>query len=213
MVSELVNSLWLIVNRKIQTVNWRKMRPGFTIVELIAGTAIIGLVSFLVAAIYFAHFRLFSNQNTAIDVASENRLAVDEITNQIRESETVVSTCSACSGDMTGSTILVLRLWPLSAIGEPTDPGSSAYDYIVYKRDPLDNTKLIKKTFPDTTIPSSRSPGSKIIAAKISNLQFTYDNADPTLASEITTTITNSAASSSKTHTYTQSAKAVLRNK
>lgn len=217
--SKLVHSSGFIVHRKtinyrLSTINWRQRRPGFTIVELVTGIAIIGLVSFLVAAVYFAHFKLFSNQNTAIDIASENRLAVDEITNQIRESETIVNTCSACGGDTTGSTILVLRLWPLNASGEPTDPGSTnAYDYIIYKLDPTDNTKLLKKTFADATIPSSRSSGSKIIAAKLSNLQFTYDNVDPTLAAEVTITITNTAKSSSKTHTYTQSVKAVLRNK
>ena len=60
------------------------VRPGFTIVELLTSISIIGLVSLLVASIYFAHFRLFSNQNTAIDVASENKLALDEITKSSR---------------------------------------------------------------------------------------------------------------------------------
>lgn len=188
-------------------------RPGFTIVEILTGVSIIGLVSFLVASIYFAHFRLFSNQNTAIDVASENKLALDEITNQIRESEAIVDICPNCSTDVTGADKLILRLWPLNSSGEPQDPGTSAYDYIIYKLDPSDLTKLIKITLPDTTIPSSRSSGSKLIATKLSSLQFGYDNIDPTLASEVTVTITTTGTSTSKTHTYTQSGKAVLRNK
>ena len=189
------------------------VKPGFTIVELITGFAIIGFVSFLVAAVYFAQFKLFSNQNTAIDIASENKLAADEIVNQIRESETVVNTCSSCGGDVTGADKLILRLWPLNSSGEPTDPSSSNYDYIIYKLNPSDSTKLIKQTFADTVLPSTRLSGSKIIATKLASLQFAYDNIDPTFASEITITITNTADSSSKTHTYTQSVKAVLRNK
>lgn len=201
------------VNHQLSTISWSLLRPGLTIVELITGIAIIGFVSFLVAAVYFAQFKLFSNQNTAIDVASENKLATDEMVNQIRESETVVNTCAACGSDVTGPSKLILRLWPLNSNGDPTDPSSSNYDYIIYKPDPSDNTKLIKQTFADTVLPSTRSSGSKIIATKLSSLQFAYDNIDPTLAAEITITITNTQNSSSKTHTYTQSVKAVLRNK
>jgi len=182
---------------------------GFTIIELITGLAIIGLVSILVASVYIAHFRLFSNQNTAIDVASQNKLALDEIVNQIRQSQSVVTTCADCAGDTTSATVLVLQLWPQDASDEPLDNGN--YDYIVYKRDATDNTKLVRKIVADAS--SSRTSGTKIIATTISDLQFTYDNANPTQAGEVTTSVTTTATSQGKTQTTTQKAKAVLRNK
>ncbi|OGD94355.1 hypothetical protein A2697_00020 [Candidatus Curtissbacteria bacterium RIFCSPHIGHO2_01_FULL_41_44] len=182
---------------------------GFTIIELITGLAIIGLVSILVASVYIAHFRLFSNQNTAIDVASQNKLALDEIVNQIRQSQSVVTTCADCAGDTTSATVLVLQLWPQDASDEPLDNGN--YDYIVYKRDATDNTKLVRKIVADAS--SSRTSGPKIIATTISDLQFTYDNANPTQAGEVTTSVTTTATSQGKTQTTTQKAKAVLRNK
>ncbi len=178
-------------------------------VELLVGAGLVGLVSILVATIYFAQFRLFSNQNTLVDISSQNKLALDEITSKIRESQTIVANC--CSGETTSASVLVLRLWPQNASGEPIDPQASAYDYIIYRRDTQDNTLLIKKIEADPS--SSRDSGTDIIANSVSNLQFTYDNADPTLANQVTVSLTNSAVASGKTHTITQSASAVLRNK
>ena len=195
-----------IVNCQLSIVNCQN---GFTLLEILIGFAIFGLISLLVAAIYLAQFRLFSNQNTLVDVASQNKLALDEVTNQIRESQTVVASC--CGAETTSQSVLVLRLWPQDAGGEPQDPNGVAYDYIIYRQDSPDNTKLIKKIAADPS--SSRNSGTNIIANSVSNLQFTYDNADPTLASQVTISLTNSQVSGAKTHTITQEASAVLRNK
>jgi len=195
------------------TTNWRRGHPGLTIVELIAGLGIIGFIILMIASVYLAHTRLFSNQNTSIEVATQNRIAVDEITNQIRESQTVASTCSSCAGDTTTATSIILQLWPLNANGEPFEPAASAYDYIVYKRNSADNTKLIKKTIVDPG--SLRKSDQKIIAVDISNLQFTYepDNNNPPTATTVSVSVTTALTSGGKTHTTTQSVKAVLRNK
>ena len=186
-------------------------KPGFSIIELVTGFAIIGLVSILVATLYFANFRLFTNQNTQIEVSSQNKTALGEMINQIRESESVVSTCSACAGDTTSPTVLVLRLWPLDASGEPFDPGTTAYDYVVYGSDTTDNTKLTKKTLPDAG--STRAGQTKTISSNVSNLQFSYDNTDPSLVMEVTIDLENSQTVNGKTQTSTQSSKAILRNK
>jgi len=171
-------------NYPLPTTN-NQLAPGVTLVELIAGLGIIGVIIVMLASLYFAHTRLFSNQNTSIEVASQNRLAVDEITNQIRESEAVVSSCTACSPDSTSQTTLILQLWPLDTNGDPTEPTTGS-DYIIYKKGDNDNTKLIKKIVADTS--SSRQSSEKIIATNISSLTFTYepDNNDPPTATAVT---------------------------
>ncbi|MBI2012615.1 prepilin-type N-terminal cleavage/methylation domain-containing protein [Candidatus Curtissbacteria bacterium] len=186
-------------------------KQGFTLIELLAGLAVGGFVIVIIASIYMAHFRLFSDQNTAIDTATQNKLALDEITNQIRQAQAVVSTCASCNPDTTGVNILILQIWPLDESGDPKDPGASNYDYIEYRKDPADPAKLIRKTFPHPS--SSRQSGTRVVATAIESLSFTYDNADPAQALEVTTAVTTTGTAGGKTQITSQSAKAILRNK
>ena len=182
---------------------------GVSLVEILVGLSVFGFVTILIASLYFTHFKLFSNQNTLVDLSSQNKLVLDDITNQVRESQGVATSC--CGGDTTSATVLVLQLWPLDAAGEPFQPAGNAYDFVVYQRDSSDNTKLLKKTAPDAT--STRVAKTSILSSTVANLAFTYDNVDPTLASEITIDVTNTQTTYGKTHTISQSASAVLRNK
>ena len=183
---------------------------GLTLVELAVMVGLLGLVAVLTAPIYMTHFRLFSQQNAAIEVANQNRLALDDMVNQIREAQTIVSTCSNCSGDTTGASTLVLEVWPTNANGEPFQPSDSGYDYIVYKVDSAKN-QLVKRTLPDSA--SFRPASTKTIAQDVVSLQFAYNNVDITQASQVTITVTNQAKALNKTQTIQQEAKAILRNK
>ncbi len=183
---------------------------GLTLVELAVMVGLLGLVAVLTAPIYMTHFRLFSQQNAAIEVANQNRLALDDMVNQIREAQTIVSTCSNCSGDTTGASTLVLEVWPTNANGEPFQPSDSGYDYIVYKVDSAKN-QLVKRTLPDSA--SFRPASTKTIAQDVVSLQFAYNNVDITQASQVTITVTNKAKALNKTQTIQQEAKAILRNK
>jgi prepilin-type N-terminal cleavage/methylation domain-containing protein len=188
------------------------MRPGLSLPELLIAITLLAAVSTLLSAIIFAIFRLFTNQTTSIDIASQNKIALSEITSGIRLSQAIVTTCpgSRCPQDTTGPSVIVLQLWSLDSSGEPI---STAYDYMTYRQDPSDNTKLIRKTYPDAT--SSRITQTNVIAVKLAQtgLQFTYDNADVTQAQEVTITLTSSSKFGPKTSTITQSASAILRNK
>ena len=123
----------------------------------------------------------------------------------------MVDTCSGCGGDTSSATVLVLRVWPLDASGEPTDPISGQYDYFIYKRDPQNNAKLIRNTV--AAPGSTRTADTTNIAANLQDLQFTYDNPDPVQVTEVNITVTTTGIAGAKTHTTNQSAKAVLRNK
>lgn len=187
-------------------------KPGLTLLEFLVAFAIFGIISVLVGTVYVTHFRIFSNQNTAIDVSTQNRIALDEVISQVRQSQSVVATCPSCAGDTTSPTVLVLQLWPINSSGEPLDPGTGTnYDYIVFKQDATDTKKLVKITYPHAT--STRTVGTHSVAQNLTNLQFTYDNADPTLVTEITIAVTTSATALNKTQTLTETAKAILRNK
>lgn len=55
-------------------------------VEIFIGVALIGILALLIAVIFYSHFKLFSKQSTVIDVSSQNKIALEELTNQVRDS-------------------------------------------------------------------------------------------------------------------------------
>ena len=187
-------------------------RPGLTLVEILVALGLVGFVSFLTATVYLAHFRLFSNQVIGFDASDHAKIALADIISSIRQGQAIASTCpnNRCPDDSTGTSSIVLQLWALTAGGEPT---SSAYDYIVYRKDPFDSTKLLKKTFPDAT--STRKSGTYTLTTFLdpNGLAFSYDDADPTQASEVSVTVTTNLSSINKTLTSTKTATALLRNK
>lgn len=196
-----------------EMVHRKQLQPGLSLLEFLIAGAILGIISALVAGIYFAHFRIFSNQNNAIDVSTQNKLALEEISNQIRQSESIVSTCPSCGGDTTGASVLILRLWPLDGTGEPIDPQDINYDYLVYKRDPINTTKLTRTTYAYAS--SSRKSGTHVVATNINSLDFTYDNPTPASAGQVTISVSTTATgtSTNKVQTTIETSKANLRNK
>lgn len=190
--------------------NKKRSLSGFTLIELTIVIAILAVITLIIGNLLLSHFRLFNNVKQLVDISSSNKLALDELIAQIREGESIVSTCTNCAGDTTSSTVLVLQIWPLDTNEEPFEP-TAGYDYVVYKRDPTDTNKLIKKIIADGT--SSRSNSTKIMATDITALTFAYNNATPSLANEITVNVSNTLTVAGKTQSVSQSVKAVLRNK
>ena len=190
----------------------RAKRPGLSLIELLIGVAIFGAVSILFVTIVLINSRLFSDQKTSIHIASQNRLALDEITNQIRESAGVVDTCSGCGSSSSGISTLVLAVWPLDINGQPYQPTSMCiFDYIIYTRD-TDELEITKEIIVPDQTNSSRKPSAKILASDATNLTFDYDDlGNPANTTEVTISVENVASSIHKTHTVSQDTKASLR--
>jgi prepilin-type N-terminal cleavage/methylation domain-containing protein len=184
---------------------------AFSLVELLIAIAMLAVISLILGYVFVSHFKLFNNVKSLVEVSSSNKLVLDELISQIRESGAIASTCSGCGSFTTGSTTLILQLWPLDSNNIPFEPTTNNYDYIIYYRDAVTNTNLIKKIIPDSS--SNRNASAKIMASDISNLTFTYNNVDPTLANQITVNVQNSIKITGRTQTTSQQIKAVLRNK
>ena len=208
-----INNLHLTFDKKKNVsgqVSSVKCRNGVSLVELLIGMSIVGFMGVLIAALYFSHFKLFSSQNTRIEVASENKIALEEMTNQIRESQGVAANCCSPT-ETTSADVLVLQIWPLNASGDPQEPNPSPtpqYDYIVYKK--------VADTLKKTIVPaagSTRPSSDKIIASKINALAFTFDNADVTQAAQVTINLMTQNTVNNVTQTDTKTSTAVIRNK
>ena len=76
-------------------------KKGVSIVEILVATSIVSMLFIIIASLYLTHFKVFANQNNTIEVNSQTRLALDDITNWIRQSQSVVCTCIVCSGSTT----------------------------------------------------------------------------------------------------------------
>lgn len=187
---------------------------GLSLVELQVAIAISAGIALLIGGVYFAYTKLFNEEKVRIHVASENRIAIDEITNQIRESPGVSANCTICGTQTTSSsTVLILKLWPLDANGEVFEPTSGQFDYIVYRVDnPPNDKNLLKEIFPNGQ-DSSRIQSTKVLATDVKTIQFTFDNPNPAAASDVTLTLTNEAKSFSRTHSISHTSNSVLRNK
>ncbi|OGD87469.1 hypothetical protein A3D04_04070 [Candidatus Curtissbacteria bacterium RIFCSPHIGHO2_02_FULL_40_16b] len=192
----------------------RAKRPGLSLIELQIVVAILGGIALVTGAVYYTYTRLINEERITIEIASQNRNAIDEMTNQIREAQSVAMGCTIC-GSVTDSTsqVLILSLWPIDAGGDLFAPTGNEYDYMVYRLDSAPNdTNLLKEIIGNGT-GSSRINTSKILASNVDSLEFAYDNADPAQATEVAVTLTNQKTSFVKTHTLSQSSKALLRNK
>ena len=205
-----------VTGYRLQARRVTRFLPGITLVELVTSIAILGVLSLMIGSVYLAHFRLFSSQSASIDTSAQNKIAIEEISNQIRESNGVVDSCLAqnpCGGHQSGNSKLVLQLWPLNASGAPFDPTTNAPDYIVYRlNDPPNNNNFVKTVYPNLTIGSTRKVlTNKILASNVQTLSFLYVPAVPG-TSEVTVTLTTQPKNSKETQ-FTQTVKVYLRNK
>lgn len=184
---------------------------GLSLVELQIAGAILAMVTLLIGSFYFTYTRFFNEEKTQITIASDNKIALDEIVTQTKESTNFVLGCSTCGGDTNStSTILILEIWPLNNNKLPQDPGTTNFDYIVYKQN---GNNFIKNIFP-SAISTRPSQTEKILASDIKSVLYEYNlPADIANSTEVTITLESEKKSLIKTHTFSQSAKALLRNK
>jgi len=114
-----------------------RTEEGISLPELLISISLFGIVSILFVTIVLTNSRIFSDQKTNIHIASQNRIALDEMTNQIRESAEVTNCPYPSCNPAISSTLstLVLKIWPIDASGNPFDPTTTTGpDYIVYKQ-------------------------------------------------------------------------------
>ena len=214
-----------MLNRKqynnvvIQQLN--NFKEAFSLVELLIGILLIGLISTFIASIYYSQFKLFTGQNLAVSVAAENKIAMDDIVNNTRQAVQIPQYCSrnyceansTCSGLAcvsryltTGPTVLILILPPLDSSGnviEYTIIAGCYPDYVSYYLDSPtgpapgpDGYSVLKRETAQlaaSNCQSSRQRGVDIIATKVKSINFEYTPAPPN-ATEVKTSVTTEAS-------------------
>src|SRR3989344_54780 len=165
-------------NYQIPTTRYQ-LKPGLSLIEFLTSFAIIGVIAIMIGSVWLAHSKIYSTQSATIDAQSASTIAIDEITNQIRESNGVVNSCLAqnpCDSNTSTDTTLVLQVWPLNASGVPFDPNPNDPDYIVYRlNDPPNDKNFVKSVYANNRTGSTRKElNKKILASNVDSINFTY---------------------------------------
>lgn len=184
-----------------------KMRhTGYTMIELIMVIGLIGLIGLLATYISFGNFRLFRNQDTEIEISSQNRLVLDEVLNSVREAVSVESSFNdGTTTYTTDNDSIVLKFHSVDLDHNIID---NEYDRIIYW---LDNTDTLKRAI-SPSVSSSRLASSKPVSVIVDTINFSYDSADFNEISYVTVTLTTSKNQLGQTKNITVSGEAQLRN-
>jgi Tfp pilus assembly protein PilW len=149
-------------------------RQGFTITELASAM----MITVIFALAFFALFTGMHTQTARTNIYFETnrtaRFALDKISRDVKEA---VNIATNWGGNTTGNTALVLKLPSLNSSGEPTNIATQ-FDYVTYKLDPSDSTKLVR-TLDVLGGVSQREGGTDktnvLVAKRIQSILFSYN--------------------------------------
>jgi prepilin-type N-terminal cleavage/methylation domain-containing protein len=146
-------------------------QKGFTLVELMAATVITVLFAGALYGVFSAMRDEMWRQNIYYDTNRAVRHGLELVSRDVKEALRIEP---AWGGDTTANTVLILRLPSIDNNGEPTNINSQ-FDYVTYKLDSADPTKLVRSLDVLGGV-SAREGGTdktgSLVAKKIQTLLF-----------------------------------------
>lgn len=144
---------------------------GFTLLELMITTAIVGIVGTLLAMILVNNTGLFYQQSSKVTQGVGLNDSLTEVRSNIKEAQSVAN--SYVSGGTTytsGPSELVLQLSSFDSSGNVI---ADTYDYVVFAKQ---SDQIRFKVFPN--VASSRKSAEQILSLAVDQILFEYfDNA------------------------------------
>ena len=176
-------------------------RQGFTIIEMVVVTAIVGICGVVLVDLFIGQNRLYKSETAELNVTNDARAALDDVDNYVRQANRTLSSYSSYTA---GSQVLILQIQSINASNQLI-PGT--FDNVVHY---LSGSNLLRQIFPNAS--SSRLAVTKKLANNVSGLVFTYDNSDYALVNQVTTNLTTQENAGLQTKSITLSSEAKLRN-
>lgn len=152
-------------------------RSGLSLIELLVATAVAGFFILILGQVFIDGWKSYQLQETIGQLQGESRKTVDLMADDIRQATRVVLTYTAPSAvSYTSSyTQLVIQT---PAIDSNQDPIVAQFDYIVFRRDPNDSTKVQRLVFPAAVSTRTNQPASQTIGKYNHSLTFSYLNSN-----------------------------------
>lgn len=165
------------------------MVKAFTVIELMVTTVLSLMIVTTALGLFSSSWRQYLTQQTNSQLQQESLQAVDAITGTVRQAVSVVKNIPNGTGTGSLSTSIVLKLPALDTSGALI---GNADDYIIFKPDSNDATKLIRTVIPASPASLRYSwPTPLTVDGDLGTLQFSYYNADGSVippGSDVTTT-------------------------
>lgn len=151
------------------------LKKGFTLVEILISTAVVGLIMLVLYNVYIGYNAVFVIQQARIEVNGSAREVVDEFKHTALQASQVVASHTISGEDYTsGSDEAVFRLPAIDSTGATI---AGVYDYVAFF---ASSTSVYKVT--DAGAGSARGSGTRRLSDTLSVLAFTYNNASLSLA-------------------------------
>jgi len=190
----------------------RSAAQGLTLLEVVIALAIICGILVALLSLYTTGQKYFINESTRAATIEDSRYPLAWITRDVKEATGIVS---AWATHTTSPNSLVLQLPSVDANGVIIDITTN-FDYIIY----LVNSNKLERIVDGLDGVSSRSDGSRVLAANVNSLAITfYDSSGGVLtsgfeaATNISLALTTSRKGLGRTFRETLNTAVKLRNK
>ncbi|OGY23638.1 MAG: hypothetical protein A2Y57_03960 [Candidatus Woykebacteria bacterium RBG_13_40_7b] len=183
-------------------------QKGITLIEVVIAAGLIGFLGIILGDILINHQSLFNEENLNMEIISENKRVLKDISNSVRNaSDVLVSYTIGADTYQTNDQSLVLKIPSVDNNGN-TIFGS--YDHIVFFIDALNSHKLIKKTLVATG--SSRQNSEISQTLSLSDLKFEFNTPLVEDSTLIKTELEIQKSSFGKTKAFRDQIESNLRN-
>jgi hypothetical protein len=179
---------------------------GFSFAEAIFVVAALIIILVTLLLIYNNYTKIFGYQQALISTADSARITMNELQKFTQQSDKILSSHSFSGITRSSSqNTLVLEVPSIDNSGNILN---GKYDFVAFY---TSGTILNELTQADTS--SNRPSGVKELSNTVSSLEFTYNNANPELATEVDVDLETQATSRQQTAAYNLYQKIYLRNK
>lgn len=163
-----------------------RKQAGFTLFEMIIVIFLMAVLLIGLLNIFDWQQKVYSLEQADIAATGTARIAMNHMTFAIAQGSEIVTNRNINGTDYTtGGTTLVLKL---PAYDSGSNVLANAYDYIVYT---VDDNRLLQVIDADSS--SVRHSGTKLLTDSLENITFTYNNATPASASQVSVNLTTRA--------------------
>ncbi|MDQ3018889.1 MAG: prepilin-type N-terminal cleavage/methylation domain-containing protein [bacterium] len=153
-------------------------QQGFTLIEVVIVTFLFSILLLGLMSLYDWHQKVYMLEQAEVQATGSVRSAMNNMSRYIAQGREIDSsrTINGTTYNTSSSSIIV-EIPSLSASGDVVNGG---FDYVVYY---LSGTNLYQVI--ETGSGSVRIGGTKQLSSAMESLTFTYNNADPTIASQV----------------------------